>query len=232
MVKLSHLNGATFAELPPAIRTGFLNRAIRVTTLNDRSDYNVRFDLFERLNTGGVTLHAQEIRNIVYRGAFRGLLQELSANLDLRAILKLPRGTGDVLASAQYEEAVLRFFAYLDRYRNFEHLVTQFLNDYMRDFAAHGPPQPLRDLFEPTVGFIRGELPRGILRGRSNTTPINLYEAVVVGTARVFQEHQRPRRGVLQRLLNSDDLRRFTSAGSNSRPMVVGRIDFVHDALV
>jgi hypothetical protein len=120
LAKLSQANGATFSELPSAVRTGFLNRAMRVTTLNDRSDYNVRFDLFERLNTGGVTLHSQEIRNIVYRGEFRNVLRDLSANADLHSILKLPRvATGDTTASAAYEEAVLRFFAYFEKVSRF-----------------------------------------------------------------------------------------------------------------
>jgi hypothetical protein len=232
LTKLAHLNGASLAELPGPVRTGFLNRAMRVTTLNDRSDYNVRFDLFERLNTGGVTLHMQEIRNIVYRGEFRNILRQLSTSADLRAILKLPRGTGDAQASAEYEEAVLRFFAFLERYQQFGHLVTQFLNSYMQDNAARGPPQPILNLFEPTVAFVRAQLPRGILRGQSSTTPINLYEAVVVGTALVCQQNHDPREGVLQGLLNNEELRRFSSAGSNSRPMVVGRIEFVRNALV
>ena len=229
--KLSHLNGATFAELPAPIRTSFLNRAVRVTTLNDRSDYDVRFDLFERLNTGGVILHAQEIRNIVYRGEFKNVLRQLSTNPDLRATLKLPRGTGDAQASAQYEEAVLRFFAYLERYRQFGHLVTKFLNTYMHDNAEHGPAPEILALFGPTHQFIRAQLPQGILRGQSNTTPINLYEAVAVGVALALRQGNQPRDGVLRGLMNNEDLRRFTGAGSNSRTMVVGRIELVRDAL-
>ncbi len=229
--KLSQLNGTTFAELPGPIRTSFLNRAVRVTTLNDRSDYDVRFDLFERLNTGGVSLHAQEIRNIVYRGEFKNILRELSANPDLRATLKLPRGTGDAQASAQYEEAVLRFFSYFERYQQFGHLVTKFLNDYMHDHAERGPSPEIVALFQPTHQFIRTQLPHGILRGQSNTTPINLYEAVAVGVALVLRQGNQPREGILRGLMNNDDLRRFTGAGSNSRAMVVGRIQLVRDAL-
>src|SRR5258707_1732349 len=38
-------------------------------------------------------------------------------------------------------------------------------------------------LKRPTVAFARAEIPHGILRGQSNATPINLYEAIAVGTA-------------------------------------------------
>src|SRR3954463_15166524 len=41
------------------------------------------------LNTGGVKLHAQEIRNCVFRGRFRNLLKELSANEDFVEVVNL-----------------------------------------------------------------------------------------------------------------------------------------------
>ncbi|MEI8635130.1 DUF262 domain-containing protein [Vibrio sp. PP-XX7] len=54
--KLEAMNGISFKELPSSIRMMFLTRPLRITVLNDRSDFSVRYDLFERLNTGGVTL--------------------------------------------------------------------------------------------------------------------------------------------------------------------------------
>ncbi|MGY3485700.1 hypothetical protein ACVW1C_003583 [Bradyrhizobium sp. USDA 4011] len=228
--KLSNLNGLTFADLPAPVRTGFLNRPMRVTTLNDRSDFNVRFDLFERLNTGGVGLHQQEIRNIVYRGEFKNLLRQLSQNADLRAVLKLSRGSRDAQMSAEYEEAVLRFFAFVEGYEDFDHSVRDFLNRYMLDYAANGPSQDLIDLFANTLAFVRQELPRGIIRGR-DSTPINLYEAVVVGTALALQQGK-PRAGVLPQLLNDSNLKGYTSQGTNSRAMVRRRIEYVRDALI
>jgi len=39
---------------------------LRISTLSDKSDKLVRFDLFERLNTGGVKLTDQEIRNCIF----------------------------------------------------------------------------------------------------------------------------------------------------------------------
>jgi hypothetical protein len=66
--KLSGFNGLFFSDLPESIRLQFELRPVKVVTLNDKSDEVVRFDLFERLNTGGIALTAQEIRNCVYRG--------------------------------------------------------------------------------------------------------------------------------------------------------------------
>jgi hypothetical protein len=65
--KLSALNDQKHQPLPKSIQLLFATRPMRVTVLNDKSDLNVRFDLFERLNTGGVSLTNQEIRNCVCR---------------------------------------------------------------------------------------------------------------------------------------------------------------------
>jgi hypothetical protein len=139
-------------------------------------------------------------------------------------------GTRDAETSAEYEEAVLRFFAFLDRYHEFGHIVKDFLNSYMADHAAQGPQPHNIELFRRTVTFVAQELPHGITRGR-NATPINLYEAVVVGAALIFRDGLEPARGRLTRIINDDELRRLTTAGTNSRAMVTRRIEFVRDAL-
>lgn len=50
--KLGTLNGKRLADLPKSVQLSFMLRPLRVTTLNDRSDMDVRYELFERLNTG------------------------------------------------------------------------------------------------------------------------------------------------------------------------------------
>ena len=49
--KLDALNGLKYSDMPRSIQLMFLTRPVRITVLNDRSDFNLRFDLFERLNT-------------------------------------------------------------------------------------------------------------------------------------------------------------------------------------
>jgi hypothetical protein len=228
--KLTAFNGVKFDSLPSSIKAGFLNRPLRVTTLNDRSNYDVRFDLFERLNTGGVKLHSQEIRSIVYRGEFKNIIRQLSVRDDFRSALRLR--DDERIAGAEYEEAVLRFFAFLDRYREFDHIVRDFLNAYMRDHARTGPGAEAVTLFNQSFEFMRRELPNGIVRGRQ-ATPINLYEAIAVGTALAMRATGgSPRMGVLANLLNDERLKQWTTAGTNTRRNVTNRIECVRDALV
>jgi hypothetical protein len=67
---LHALEGLTAEDLPADLRTGLEDRPIKVIVLNDKSDLQVRFDLFERLNTGGVRLTDHEVRESVFMGEF------------------------------------------------------------------------------------------------------------------------------------------------------------------
>lgn len=112
--KLTEFNGFTFAELPQSLQLQFGLRPVKVVTLSDKSDRKVRFDLFERLNTGGVELTAQEIRDCVYRGKFSKFLERMANVPEFRNVVRLtPKQNED----GTREECVLRFFAFLNNYK-------------------------------------------------------------------------------------------------------------------
>ena len=128
--KLSMMNGMTISDMVPTLRLDFLLKPLKIVTLSDKSDAQVRFDLFERLNTGGIKLSDQEIRNCVYRGKFNDFICRLSEDSRLRSLTSKPKSA---LEDGTYEELVLRFFAYLYGRDKFVHDVKDFLNDFMND---------------------------------------------------------------------------------------------------
>jgi len=226
--KLTSFNGKRFADLPRSAQLNFSLRPVRVTTLNDKSDFSVRYDLFERLNTGGVKLHPQEIRNCVFRGKLQEQIKSLAASADFVSALKLPSNEQQ---SAIYEECVLRFFAYLDGYTTFDHSVTDFLNDYMVDHGESGVDQGKVNLFNRTMAWLRQSLPNGIVRGTRTTTPLNLYEAVAVGTALALTADPNIPIRDISGVVGSDEMKRLTTGATNSRKMVVGRIESMRAAV-
>lgn len=227
--KLPALNGERHEGLPKSVQLMFSTRPMRVTVLNDKSDLSVRFDLFERLNTGGVSLTNQEIRNCVFRGPFNQDLKRLADSADFKAVVRLK--PSDV-KNGTAEEFVLRFFAFLDNYRSFDHSVKDFLNDYMRKNALRRLTSAHSDLFKATFAALRKSLPAGISRGGRGVTPVNLFEGIAVGTALAIKTGKPIRRATLLALLDDDSLRQFTMAATNSRKAVTGRIETVRDALV
>ena len=63
------------------------------------------YHIFERLNTGGVLLHPQEIRTCIYHGQFVDLLEKLNENSDWRELF------GSISSRMRDRELILRFFA-------------------------------------------------------------------------------------------------------------------------
>lgn len=226
--KLSTINGLTFDELPKAVQVMFQTRPIRVTVLNDRSDFGVRYDLFERLNTGGIILNPQEIRNCLYIGEFNNFLKECAQSRNFRAVLKLP---ADVERSGSFEELALKFFAYYEQSEKFVHSVEGFLNDYMKEKTSSFTNRAeLKNIFDETFSKLNRHLPNGIVRGvRVNTTPIVLYEAISVGVAMALGEGKVVDAKKLVSLLDNPKLKRLTTGATNSRKMLLERIELVKE---
>ncbi len=78
------LNGRTYAQLPPLVRRGLERAKVSAITLmsdtsgGDDNSIELRAQVFERLNTGGEHLNAQELRNSLYSGSFNDMIISLS----------------------------------------------------------------------------------------------------------------------------------------------------------
>jgi hypothetical protein len=224
--KLSTFNGLKFLDLPQSIQLQFLLKPIKVTTISDKSDHSVRFDLFERLNRGGVSLTDQEIRSCVFRGQFNETLKELAERPSFHVVLKLPH---ERELDGTREEYVLRFFAYLENYQNFDHIVKDFLNDYMENATNKFDYKENVNLFDAVFNELASALPNGISRSNRSTTPANLYEAVSVGAALAYRSTGKLHLVDIEKWIYSEELRQFTIGATNSRPRVKGRIEFCRD---
>lgn len=187
--KVSELNDLTYAELPGPLRLAFNKRALRVTALSDKSDLHARFDLFERLNTGGIALTPQEVRACIYRGPFNDLLRELAEDSAFKRLVKLQKARQD---DGTREEVVLKFFAYLNAQDRFAGAVTDFLNDYMEAAMESFDVETGRALFHRVVTYLNTALSGPFIRRGYPNTPMNQLEAVMVALGRIVSEGGTP----------------------------------------
>ncbi|HYG34115.1 MAG TPA: DUF262 domain-containing protein [Clostridia bacterium] len=223
--KLQSLSRCHFTDLPEDIRTALEDRPAKVIVLNDKSDLQVRFDLFERLNTGGVALTDQEVRECVFRGPFIDLLTHLSCTSDFDTVVILPKGS---LKDGTPQEFVLRFFAYLECYQQFSHSVKGFLNTFIESTVKKPMLETREREFNRTFNFLAQVFPNGI-RSPKGVTTVNLFEAVAVGAALALRlnPNLNPPKNV--EWLDSKELRALTVGATNSRPRVKGRVEFCRD---
>lgn len=225
--KITSLNGASFSDFPSNMQLNLLTRPVRITVLNDRSDHQVRFDLFERLNTGGITLHEQEIRNCVFQGPFNDFVKVCASDARLEQVLK----RSDRHGRGNYEELILKFFAYFENRESFKHSVKDFLNDYMESKTkSFTNKKHLSDVFDRTIQALADNLPNGIVRtSRPNSTPLILFEAVAIGAADILARGGAIDPAKLSMVLDDNELKRLTTGATNSLPKLKGRIDYVSE---
>lgn len=221
--KLTEFNGNSYQDLPGTVRLEFNLKPIKVITLSDKSDKLVRFDLFERLNTGGVKLSDQEIRSCVYRGEFVRFIKRLSENENFKAITKKPSKTE---FDGTKEELVLRFFAYLYDREHFVHNVRDFLNDYMPRGLELNLVEAER-LFNNVFNQLSA-LEHGIVKSVNgkNTSTI-LWEAVTVGAAEaIIDGKEHINLTSFYDWVKDPEFNRMITGATNSRPKIEQRIAF------
>jgi hypothetical protein len=220
--KLSHFNGLTFSELPTPIQLHFQKRGIRVTALSDKSDPEVRFDTFERLNNGGITLSHQEVRACIYRGPFIKFTKKLvRESPKFKGMIKLQKRHQH---DGTLEELVIKFFAYLRDRQNFKGDVKDFLNKYAEKANKSLDEAQDRELFNQVVHELLRLLGgQQFIRPGVSVTPRNQLEAVMVGAAEVLlsgDKIQMPPPNWME----DGELLAASSAGTNSKILLDRRI--------
>lgn len=162
----NELNGKKYSELPKKVQEGIDRRYLSsIILLNEtaktkeQSEYLKQF-VFERLNSGGEKLVAQETRNALYSGTFNSLCLKLSENNNFRKMYKFPlikrvnneiTNEIELLKNEAYRkmsdvELVLRFFSYrhLDKMKSTSQEI--FLDEFLKQ--ANKFPERILDQYE------------------------------------------------------------------------------------
>ena len=129
---MSSLNGKFFRELTAEQQEKIRDATIRSVVIDAAANADLRYEIFERLNRGSMTLNEQELRNCVYRGPFNDLLHELEGDIHWRRV----KGGQEPDPRFKEREMILRFFAFAYRLPFYTGNLKRFLNDYM---GSHAP---------------------------------------------------------------------------------------------
>lgn len=171
-------------ENPGSIYNRVENLTIPITVL--RCDFGKRthleylFTIFHRLNTGGMKLNNQEIRNCIYAGPLNQLLRRLDKVGSWRKLNRMAKSKNYRLRK---QEVILRFFALADRFESYSGSLSKFLNDYM--FANRDPTTEFLDskesVFMETVDCLNHRAMGG---APPKKVPTAVMEAALVGISR------------------------------------------------
>jgi hypothetical protein len=131
------LAGRRFSQLPRELSNALRVRPyIRAITLLRQSDPDLKYEVFQRLNTGGEPLNAQEIRNVAFRGPLNDLIYELAGAEFLRQQLKIRNDRASNYRNMLDAEFVLRFLTLVESWKSFSGDFRRSMDDYMADNRA------------------------------------------------------------------------------------------------
>lgn len=164
------LEGQSFAELDERTKRRIKNASLRGVTVKQLTPEQEQpesvYHIFERLNTGGQPLNAQEIRNAVYRGKLLAELERLNSDENWRTIYGKP----DPDPKQRDVELILRLLAFYKNMSSYAPPMKDFLSKEMsknRDYASDRTKE-FSEAFSRAAGSIVAALnepfrPRGIL---------------------------------------------------------------------
>jgi uncharacterized protein with ParB-like and HNH nuclease domain len=172
--KLKSDDEAAFNRLNNSVMRSFVVKQI------DPQDDTSIFQIFERLNTGGVILRPQEIRNCIYEGTFNTSLNNLNKYNHWRKIF----GSSFEDKRKRDGELILRFFALFYKVP-YKKPMKKFLNDFMKEHRRDLPAEleKFENLFKRTTDAvlrILGPKPFNLRTGLNAA----VYDATFVAFAR------------------------------------------------
>jgi hypothetical protein len=234
---------ATFADLPARLQTRLRETELIVHLIRRGTPEEVKFNIFARINTGGLPLSRQELRHALIPGEGRSILKEWADSDAFKS------ATGYSVRSDRMadREMILRFLAFrlADLHAYAEDDFDSFLRASMRSLNEL-PKAEVDDLWEQFERAMRGAYSifgdyafRKVERkGGSRRIPINkaLFEAVSVNLATMTDEnvavlhrrHRRVEKGFLD-LMSDVDFQAAISQGTGDPAKVRLRFEAIRE---
>lgn len=230
---LDKLNGFKFNDLPIQRQRRMKKKTIRMIELTSDMDEEARRQMFDRLNTGGTNLVPMEKRIGSKSGPFsdfvRSLPDEVPKFLDICPLSKAR------INRREPQELVLRFFAYFDGYKQFEHRVDLFLDDYLERMNAQDfNKSKYKQVFIDMLHFVEKYFRLGFKKTQGNkSVPRIRFEAIAVGTALALKEKSDLVPQSTDIWIHSPEFTHLTRSDASNNPnKLVNRIHFVRDNLL
>ncbi|MDY6894094.1 MAG: DUF262 domain-containing protein [Thermotogota bacterium] len=219
-------NGKLYSELDEVLQRKIQNSIINSTIL-DNVDSNPRivFEIFNRLNTGGVPLTNQEVRNCIFSGEFNVQLKELNLCEPWRKIY----GNQNPNKRMNDIELILRFFSlYNEKYKEYKAPMREWLNNEMkRNLEGLDDYDDFYCLFENTARKIYSEFGEDVFKIKGRNFNRSVFDAIMVSIASGiincnFKDDLKEKYGTL---LVDPNFQNCMTEGTTDSKKVKGRID-------
>lgn len=190
MVK--ELEGHTIESFPLKLKTTIKRSVCRVEIVKWDSEEDIRYELFNRLNTGASPLSEQEIRNCIFRSYKVDLNQVLRDIAKLKVFEKFISPTSTKKEQMFLEELVLRFFAFKHLNDEFKTTVPQFLTEFMKGVSMGDIDFDLdieKELFVELITILNKKYGKALFRPKGNFS-LHIFDSIAYALPKVFSDYK------------------------------------------
>jgi hypothetical protein len=229
--RVHELEGFTYETIPNQFRLNIKRATCRVEILRWNSNYDMRFELFNRLNTGGSPLTPQEIRNCIYRdisSKFNDFLKEIARNEDFCTLIDLSYEQYEQLYN---EELALRFISLYQNLNNVKTSISQHMTAFMKsalenenfDYAGY------KQIFSQVFALLK-PLGKEIFRQSDKQFATALYDVITIGVGENYEYYQFQPSQFIRDKINNEvrtdiSLRKFSrKGGNNQKTRIINRL--------
>lgn len=229
------LEGLRFHQLDLRFQRHIRNRTLRCIVILKDTHPQVKFDVFERLNTGAVKLTPQELRHGIYFGDLITLATDVANETKFAHALDIK---DDKRMKA--EELILRFWALSEKYETYRKPLAGFINAYAEANRHLSDPEKLhlRNSFIETLAQVRhifGDLAFKIYDENHNIeSKFNsaLYDAEMIATHQInadpnseFKKSKDVSLGLVSLLRANENFRKAISIATSDETQLRVRVN-------
>jgi hypothetical protein len=185
---VNELEGTTIITLPLKLKTTIKRSVCRVEIVKWDSQEDIRYELFNRLNTGASPLSEQEIRNCIFRGYKVDLNSVLRNVAKKPAFIEIISPSDSKLEQMFLEELALRFFAFKNLEGDFKTTVPQFLSEFMKSVSNDSLPFNLDDeesKLNEFIDYIAERHGKSVFRPKGNFA-LHIFDSLAYALPKTF----------------------------------------------
>ena len=229
----SRLNNKNYQGFSEKEKRDFKNitlRSIIIKPPEDSEEYDeVLASIFERLNTGGILLRNQEIRNCVFAGRMVDALHDINGLDKWRKIL----GNTQPDKYQRDVEMILRFLAIYFSFDSYRSPMKNFLSIFLKSNInpTDSKLQQMKTLFSNTIKEVIDKLGEKPFHKRAGMN-IAIFDAVTIVFARNLGKLPKDINERYKNLLNDQRFLELTEKHTTDKNVINGRIEIAEKYLV
>lgn len=233
-----HRRKAEMHELDASLQRQIRTSRIQVEILRHPSDIDTKYDLFQRLNRGGETANAQEVRNCLCVMANAEAFSSLKVFAAEPFFLDLLRLTENAIEQQRHLEWLMRIMVHSRFDYDHRYDVETFIDNGMKDLLEGENPLSLLPDIRATFQLLAAAhgdvalLPNLGAGGTGNRVSLRQIESIAVGITRnigAIQAHEESQEFIVSRVRDfwqQREVERMSAAGLSPTQRIPRTVPF------